>query len=123
MTGDLAALQGEWIQTSFEEDGLVNPPDSYDGSRGSICTIASTHFSVRNARGVLLLEGDFILDETAQRIIWVDSMGPDAGKRLPAIYDLTGDSFAFVAADEGAAYPTAFRTGRGQTLRRFARKR
>lgn len=122
MTGDLAILQGAWIQTGFEADGLVDPPDSIDGAMGAVTTIAGTHFSVRNARG-LLLEGDFTLDETTspRRITWVDSMGPDTGKRLPAIYELNGDGFVFIAADEGASYPQTFRTQPGQTLRRFKR--
>lgn len=124
VTSDLAALQGEWIQTGFEADGLVDPPDSIEGAMGAVTTIAGTHFSVRGARGVLLLEGDFILDETAapRRIIWVDSMGTDAGKPLPAIYELRGDDFVFIAADEGAPYPQTFRTQPGQTLRRFKRR-
>jgi hypothetical protein len=49
-------------------------------------------------------------------------MGPDTGKRLPAIYDLNGDDFVFNAADEGAPFPATFRTMQRQTLRRFVRK-
>lgn len=124
MTGDLAALQGEWIQTGFEEDGLVDATDIYEGAMGAVTTFTGNHFSVRNARGALLLEGDFALDENAnpRRVTWVDSMGPDTGKRLLAIYELDGDHFVFVAAGEGAPYPATFRTRQGQTLRRFVRK-
>jgi uncharacterized protein (TIGR03067 family) len=124
MTGDLVALQGEWIQIGFEQDGLADARDSYDGAMGAVTTIAGDHFSVRNARGVLLLEGNFTLDETThpKRIIWADSMGSDAGKHLPAIYELNGDDFVFSAADAGAPYPATFQTAPGQTLRRFARK-
>jgi uncharacterized protein (TIGR03067 family) len=72
----------------------------------------------------LLLEGDFTLDETTipKRVTWVDSMGPDTGKPLPAIYDLNGDDFVFNAADEGAPFPATFRTMQRQTMRRFVRK-
>ncbi|WP_217638751.1 hypothetical protein [Frateuria terrea] len=35
-------------------------------------------------------------------ITWIDAIGPDAGKRLPASYRLEGDRFVFIAADEGA---------------------
>lgn len=124
MTGDLAALQGEWTQTGFEEDGRTDTPDSYEGAMGAVTTIAGHHFSVRNARGDLLLEGRFTLDEgTAPRKIdWTDAIGPDAGKTLKAIYELDGDRFVFVAAAPGAPRPTQFHTAQGQTMRRFVRK-
>lgn len=124
MRDDLAALQGDWIQTGFEEDGLVDAPDIYEGAMGAITTIAGNHFSVRNARGVVLLEGTFALDESAtpKKIDWTDAIGPDAGKTLKAIYELESGRFVFVAAAPGAPRPTQFRTAPGQTLRRFARK-
>jgi hypothetical protein len=31
---DLAALQGVWEQVTFEEDGVVDPPDSH-GAQGA----------------------------------------------------------------------------------------
>lgn len=124
VTGDLAALQGDWIQTGFEEDGLVDAPDSIEGAMGAVTTIAGHHFSVRNAHGLLLLEGSFTLDEraTPKQVDWTDAIGPDAGRTLKAIYELEGDSFLFVAAAPGTPRPARFRTLQGQTLRRFARK-
>lgn len=123
MTDDLAVLQGVWEQVTVEVDGVANPLDEYSAP-GTLTTITGTHFAVHAPGGTLVLEGDFILDETAcpKRVTWIDSIGPDTGKRLPAIYRLEGDHFVFVAADEGAPWPTEFRTGKGETLRRFVRK-
>jgi uncharacterized protein (TIGR03067 family) len=124
MTGDLAALQGVWKQVAVEVDGVANPPDEFS-ALGILTTITGTHFAVHAPDGTLLLEGGFTLDETTipKRVTWVDSMGPDTGKPLPAIYDLHGNDFVFNAADEGAPWPTAFRTEQGQTMRRFTRNR
>jgi uncharacterized protein (TIGR03067 family) len=122
-SSDLAALQGSWEQVAFEENGISNPPDAY-GASGLLTTIIQNHFAVRTGEGVLLLEGGFELDDSAtpKAVDWIDSMGPDAGKKLPAIYRLDGDLFAFVAADAGAPRPTEFRTRAGQTMRGFVRR-
>ena len=53
---------------------------------------------------------------------WIDSMGDDAGKHLPASYRLEGDEFVFIAADEHMPRPSEFRTGPGQTMRTFIRR-
>ncbi len=102
---DLAILQGQWKQIGFEENGL--------------------DVSVRASDGELLLAGTFTLDASVRpkAITRMDSIGADAGKRLPASYALNSDHFVFIAADEGASRPTEFRTKPGQILRRFVRKR
>jgi uncharacterized protein (TIGR03067 family) len=121
---DLAALQGAWIQTGHEADGIV---DGYDdvGAQGAITTIAGNNFAVHTVAGELLLEGHFTLDTslTPKAITWVDAIGADAGKSLPASYVLEGDHFQFIAGDEGAPRPVLFRTSQGQTMRTFVRKR
>ncbi len=63
----------------------------------------------------------FTLDASTdpKSINWIDSMGDDAGKTLPAIYMLEGDRFVFVAGNEGEPRPTVFETVPGQTLRAF----
>jgi uncharacterized protein (TIGR03067 family) len=121
---DLAALQGSWERVGFEENGISNPPDPYGGALGSLTTIAGTHFAVRSVGGALLLEGRFELDASTmpKSVNWIDAIGPDAGKTLPAIYKIEGDAFVFIAADEGAQRPTVFRTGTGQTMRTFVRR-
>jgi uncharacterized protein (TIGR03067 family) len=120
---DLAALQGSWEQIGFEENGIFNPPDDYGGPC-ALTTFHQDHFSVRAADGTLLLEGRFELDASTipKTVDWIDSIGPDAGKKLPAIYRLDGDHFVFIAGDEGSPRPTEFRTSTGQTMRTFVRR-
>ncbi|HMH64768.1 MAG TPA: TIGR03067 domain-containing protein [Rhizomicrobium sp.] len=90
----------------------------------SLTTFHQNRFAVWSAKGVMLLEGRFELDASTdpKTVNWIDAMGPDAGKILPAIYKLDGDHFVFIAGDEGAPRPTEFRTGPGQTMRSFVRR-
>jgi len=121
---DLAVLQGQWEQIGFEENGLA----ASTGKQGASCaitTIDGCRFSVRTYGGELLLEGTFTLDASVRpkAITWTDSIGADAGKRLPASYKLDSNHFVFIAADEGGLRPTEFRTKPGQVMRLFVRKR
>lgn len=106
----------------MEADGVLDPPDDHGGF-GALTTMAGRHFSVRSIEGELLLEGEFILDASTRprSITWIDAIGEDRGKRLPAIYTLDGGRFEFIAADAGAPRPVAFRTAVGQTMRTFVR--
>lgn len=121
---DLADLQGQWVQTGFEENGLPDASDEH-GGMGAVTTIEGRRFVVRAVTGELLLEGAFTLDATLspKAITWVDSIGADAGKHLPASYVLSGDHFMFIAADEGDPRPLVFHTKPRQTMRAFVRKR
>lgn len=120
---DLHALQGIWEQTALEDSGVLNPVDAHSAP-GAITTIADDRFEVTTVDGEVLLAGRFYLDSTAtpKRITWIDSMGDDAGKHLPASYRLEGDEFVFIAADEHMPRPSEFRTGPGQTMRTFVRR-
>ncbi len=106
----------------MEEDGVPNPPDPYSAP-GATTTIRGNTFTVTAPNGETLLRGTFTLDETTtpKSITWTDSVGPDTGKHLPSSYTLTPQSFTFIAANQGAPRPTAFRTEPGQTMRIFAR--
>jgi uncharacterized protein (TIGR03067 family) len=119
---DLAMLQGRWVQVAMAEDGVIDPPDSH-GAPGATTTIRGNSFAVTTVEGHVLLEGRFELDAgtTPKSITWIDAIGPDAGKRLPASYTLDPNRFTFIAADEGAPRPTAFRTHPGLTMRSFTR--
>src|SRR5215469_9970586 len=119
---DLAALQGQWEQIEWEVNGILKPPDNLSAP-GVVTTFSGNHFTVCTAEGALLLEGTFTLDASVvpKAIDYVDSIGPDRGRVLKAIYKLEGDAFSFVAADEGMARPTEFRTVLGQTRRAFVR--
>jgi uncharacterized protein (TIGR03067 family) len=121
---DLAQLQGEWVQVAHEADGVIDAPDDH-GSNGAVTTISGRHFAVHSLAGELLLEGNFTIDAslTPKAITWVDAMGEDAGKHLPASYVLEGDRFVFIAGDEGKPRPVVFRTTPGLTMREFVRKR
>lgn len=120
---DLHALQGIWEQTALEDSGVLNPVDAHSAP-GAITTIADDRFEVTTVDGEVLLAGRFYLDSTTtpKRITWIDSMGDDAGKHLPASYRLEGDEFVFIAADEHMPRPSEFRTGPGQTMRTFVRR-
>ncbi|MGY9105193.1 MAG: TIGR03067 domain-containing protein [Alphaproteobacteria bacterium] len=120
---DLAALQGLWVQVSLEVDGISNPPDDLSPP-GAITTFSGNRYVVRTIAGQVLIEGTFTLDASAnpKTINWKDSIGPDVGRELPAIYNLGGDYFTFVAADEGAPRPKDFKTTAGQTMRNFVRR-
>ena len=120
---DLQALQGIWEQTALEDSGVLNPVDAHSAP-GAITTITGDRFEVTTVSGDVLLAGRFFLDSTTtpKRITWIDSMGDDAGKQLPASYRLEGDEFVFIAADEHMPRPSEFRTGPGQTMRTFVRR-
>lgn len=120
---DIQALQGGWEQIALEDSGVLNPVDAHSAP-GAITTISGEHFEVRTVSGEVLLAGRFSLDSSTQpkRITWVDSIGDDAGKQLPASYRLEGDEFVFIAADEHMPRPTVFSTGPGQTMRTFKRR-
>ena len=102
---------------------MLNPVDAHSAP-GAITTIAGDRFEVTTVSGDVLLAGRFFLDSTTtpKRITWIDSMGDDAGKQLPASYRLEGDEFVFIAADEHMPRPSEFRTGPGQTMRTFVRR-
>lgn len=120
---DYRALQGAWEQIALEDNGVLNPPDAHSVP-GAITTISADTFEVVTVEGEILLSGRFVLDAdtTPKSITWVDAIGADAGKSLPASYRLEGDHFVFIAADEGMPRPTVFSTGPGQTMRTFVRR-
>ncbi len=120
---DFQALQGAWEQTSLEDNGVLNPADAHSAP-GAITTITGDRFQVTTVHGEVLLAGRFFLDSSTfpKRITWIDAIGADAGKELPASYRLEGDVFVFIAADEGMPRPIRFSTGPGQTMRTFVRR-
>ncbi|WP_426177315.1 TIGR03067 domain-containing protein [Pseudomonas sp. TWRC1-2] len=120
---DYQTLQGAWEQTALEDSGVLNPADAHSAP-GAITTIAGDTFEVKTTEGEVLLAGRFTLDSSTspKSITWVDAIGEDAGKPLPASYRLDGDDFVFIAADAGMPRPTVFSTKPGQTMRTFVRK-
>ncbi len=120
---EVAKLQGAWRQLTQEADGIKNHPDA--GDVGGITTFSGNNFTVRNLDGSVVLRGSFSIDTSVspKAIDWIDSTGPDAGKILPASYELNGDSFVFIAGAEGSRRPTEFATKIGETMRSFVRER
>jgi len=120
---DIQALQGAWEQISLEDSGVLNPIDAHSAP-GALTTISGDRFEVKTVSGEVLLAGRFFLDSSTvpKSITWVDALGDDAGKHLPASYRLEGDSFVFIAADEGMPRPIVFSTGPGQTMRTFVHR-
>ena len=119
---DIARLQGVWEQVGLEVDGVSDPPDSYGSDL--LTTFADNQFTVRAPDGTVVLAGSFTLDASTvpKSITWVDSMGDDVGKQLPAIYTLEHDRFVFIAGDEGKPRPQVFKTVPGQTMRILRRR-
>jgi uncharacterized protein (TIGR03067 family) len=118
---DIVGLQGVWEQIGLEVDGVSDPHDSYGADL--LTTIADQQFTVHAPDGTVVLAGSFTLDAATvpKSITWVDSMGDDMGKRLPAIYELDGDTFKFIAGNEDEPRPQVFKTAPGQTMRTFRR--
>lgn len=119
---DLQQLQGRWEQVELEDSGVLNPVDEHSAP-GALTIIEGQQFRVLTLEGKLLLAGSFTLDTRTdpKSITWIDSIGADAGKPLPASYQLDANHFIFIAADEGQPRPTEFRTKTGETMRRFKR--
>src|SRR6185312_15901100 len=117
---DLEMLQGRWEQVALEIDGVVQPADDLSPP-GAITSFTGDRFAVHAVDGALLLEGRLVLEASTdpKHVDWIDAIGADAGRRLPAIYRLDGNHFVFVAADTGAPRPAAFNTGSGQVMRTF----
>ena len=122
MRSDLELLQGRWSQVAFEENGITDVPDAH-GSPKAVMTIAGYTFHVAVPDEETLVEGSFAIDEShhPKHINWIDSIGDDAGKVIPAIYELGKDSFRFAAADPGMVRPDRFTGGQGITIRAFIR--
>ena len=120
---DFDQLQGVWSQTYLEADGTVEPLNDEHTAPGAVCIFEGNEFRVVTPDSALLLKGTFELDATTspKAITWVDSIGEDAGKALPAIYELTDRTFRFIAADESQPRPTQFQTAAGLTMREFVR--
>jgi uncharacterized protein (TIGR03067 family) len=113
----------EFCHRYLEADGIAEPPNDEHTAPGAVCVFKVNEFEVVTPEKQLLLKGTFELDASTspKAITWVDSIGEDAGKELPAIYELNNDTFRFIAADEGEPRPTQFKTVEGLTMREFVR--
>jgi uncharacterized protein (TIGR03067 family) len=110
-------LQGTWVQTAWERDGVRNPPDPLGGA--ARVTFAGNTFVVVLPDGTTAIAGTFALDpsQDPKAADWTDTFGPDAGRTFPAVYHLDRDELRFCAADAGQPRPTSLMPGPGQVLR------
>lgn len=122
MESDLQFFQGSWTQVAFEENGATNTPDTH-GSPEAVMTIAGQTFHVAIPGEEPLVKGSFTMDQTThpKRIDWIDSIGDDAGKLIPAIYEFERNGFRFAASDPDMARPEDYSGGQGITIRAFVR--
>ena len=114
-------LNGRWIQTYFNEDGV--DLSTKDLSSNSISEFQDGRFEVRSPDNNVMLKGVYIIHENTDppAIDWQDSIGGDVGKTFLAIYELTNNTFIFSASDEGMARPACFNPKPGHTIRKFKR--
>ena len=114
-------LNGEWVQTYSNEDGVENSAE--DIGLGAISKFDDGVFTVRTSGNELVLEGSYTISPNTSppQIDWTDSVGSDAGKTFSSIYKLTETAFVFCAVDEGMARPTSFEPKKGHTIREFSR--
>ena len=114
-------FSGLWVQVSCNSDGVENPVENY-GASPSV-EFKNNKFVVSSDSGKIVIEGLFSVNpHTAPKEIdWVDTFGEDAGKKFPAIYEISEDRLAFCAANEGMKRPKIFEKKIGHTLRFFKR--
>ncbi len=119
---DIDRLQGRWSQVAFEENGITDAPDSH-GAPMAVLTLSGHSFHVGIPGQDRLVQGSFAIDASRapKRIEWVDAIGDDAGRIIPAVYHLDGDRFRFAAADPGMPRQKDFTGGPGITIRAFVR--
>ena len=120
---DFDRLQGRWRQVASSIDGGAEQaaPAGDDFAGGLVTVFEGDAFEVLGEGGAVMLAGRFVIDEAAHAIDWIDAFGPDAGRPLPAMYELTPTTLAFAAADAGAPRPTRVAPAPGVAFRRFVR--
>ena len=121
---DQAAIQGAWKVVGTEEDGQKNEnPDEivirFEGEEVS-----------QTKGGQQVDPATFKLDEKAKpkTLDLTPLQGPDKGKTIKGIYELTGDSLKICLAAPGgpgaadAPRPTEFKSGNGVIVASFERE-
>jgi uncharacterized protein (TIGR03067 family) len=117
ITEEIAKFQGSWQQISSETGGVKDQPDEF-GSAPRVAFVGN-RYVVRRADDTIVIKGRFRVHpaQTPKGIDWMDTIGADAGRTLPAIYTLEDDQLLFCAADHGQPRPSEFCSAPGQVLR------
>ena len=104
---DIRNLQGAWQATSVEANGSALPSEDI---ANIVVTIKEKGYTrVNNEQSE---HGSFTIDASKQpkEMDIHPETGPDEGKTLPAIYELSPDSFRICYAPEGGKRPESFST-------------
>jgi len=117
---DAEKFAGTWTAVAIERDGKPVPADD----------LAKVKLVVKGAgytleTGHQTIAGTHKLDpkQTPKTIDAVRSEGPDKGKTIRGIYELTGDSYKVCFGEPDGKRPTEFKTapGLGQRMLTFKR--
>ena len=108
---DASAIQGAWQAVSGEIGGKPLPEAAV---KSTILKLANGKYEVSAVDGKPDT-GTYRLPASAKpkRIDVILGVGPDAGKIIPAIYELSGDSLKICYSLRGSNAPTEFKTAAG----------
>jgi uncharacterized protein (TIGR03067 family) len=119
-TKELDKFTGTWTAASIVEDGKEVAKDEVE--KVSL-TVKGEGYTFR--RGDAVIEGTHKLDpsKTPKTIDAVRSSGPDKGKTILGIYELTDDTYKVCFAPAGQDRPTEFASKAGSGNRLIVMKR
>lgn len=108
---DSGSIQGSWQAVSGEIGGKTLPEAAV---KNTVLKMANGKYEVSAVAG-RPDSGTYRLTPSAKpkRIDVILGVGPDAGKVLPAIYELAGDSLKICYSLRGSNAPTEFKTAAG----------
>jgi uncharacterized protein (TIGR03067 family) len=117
---ELDKFTGTWKAASMVEDGKEAPRDEVE--KVSL-TVKGEDYTFR--RGDAVIEGTHRLDpsKTPKAIDAVRNSGPDKGKTILGIYELTDDAYKVCFAPPGQDRPTEFASKAGSGNRLIVMKR
>jgi uncharacterized protein (TIGR03067 family) len=117
---ELDKFTGTWKAVSVVSDGKEVPRDDLDKIT---LTVKGDAYTFRH--GDLVVEGTHKLDpsKTPKTIDAVRSKGPDKGKPILGIYELTEDTYKVCLAPPGQDRPTEFASKAGSAYRLIVMKR
>ena len=114
-------ISGSWVQTNCNSDEMENPDEEYGVA--PVVTFENNNFEVKSAEGNILIKGIFTINPNVvpKEIDWNDTYGSDAGKKFPAIYEISENTLSFCVANENMPRPSEFTPKLGHTIRIFKR--
>ncbi|MEO8553097.1 MAG: TIGR03067 domain-containing protein [Kofleriaceae bacterium] len=114
---DRERLQGTWRQVEAQSD-IADEHGVDEFGTDVLTTFEVDRFTVHRTDGTVLLHGTFVLhaDNASD---WIDAIGPDAGRVLPARYQLSERELVFVVGDPDR--PASLDRQPTQVLRRLVR--